>query len=341
MSATLPEAGAPQRVLLCRTDRLGDLILALPCVALVKAMFPGCRVDLLVAHYTAPIARLFVGADEILEVKSKTRASTLTSLLRPRSYDAAIALFPTFSLARSLAAAGIPLRAGIAYRWYSRLFNYRHREHRKLNLKHEAEYNLCLTYSALARGGQWEDLLLPADLFPLKLEIPDIALQRAAAIVNAAAGEKVVALHPGGSGSAHRWKVEYFAELAQRLVPMSGIRLVITGGVGEESMCKMVSQAGGSRAVDLCGKLTLPELAAVYRRCDLLISNSTGPLHLARALGTQVLGLFPHDTAMSPQRWGPYGLPDRVLTAPGLRSLDNLEVPSVLNVALQRLRVTQ
>jgi ADP-heptose:LPS heptosyltransferase len=340
MNATLPETGKTPRVLLCRTDRLGDLILALPCVALVKAIFPGCQVDLLVSQYTAPIARLFVGAYEILEVPPKVSDSPLKSLLRLHHYDAAVALFPTFGLARSLAVAGIPLRAGIAYRWYWPLFTYRHHEHRKHNLKHEAEYNLSLTYAALASSGRWEDLLLPASLFPLNFHIPEPALQRATALMNTAAGEKVVALHPGGSGSSPRWKIEYFADLARRLAIESGIRLVITGGVGEEKICQTVAVAGGGRAEDLCCKLTLPELAAVFRRCDLLVANNTGPLHLARALGTPVLGLFPHDAGMSPKRWGPYGLPDSALTAPGLRSLDDLEVLSVLQAALQKLRVS-
>jgi heptosyltransferase III len=339
MSATLPDFNPPQRVLLCRTDRLGDMILALPCVTLIKTMFPDCRVDFLASHYTAPLARLFLDADEILEVTSKAQGSTLKSLLCPRNYDAAIALFPTLSLAWSLALASIPLRAGIAYRWYSRLFTYRHREHRKLNLKHEVEYNLSLTYAAFGSNGQWEDLLPSAALFPLMFSIPTVATQRAAALVNAAAGEKVVALHPGGGGSAHRWKVEYFAELARRLVLVNGIRLVITGGVGEEGRCEQVSSAGSNQAMNLCSKLALPELAAVYRRADLLIANSTGPLHLARAIGTPVLGLFPHDPAMSPGRWGPYGMPDSVLTAPDLGRLENLEVTSVMNAALQKLRI--
>jgi ADP-heptose:LPS heptosyltransferase len=179
--------------------------------------------------------------------------------------------------------------------------------------------------------------LSPDTLFPLKFSLPAASLQKAAALMNAAAGETIIALHPGGSGSSPRWKAESFAELARRMALMPRFRLVITGGSGEEDLCRNVAQSGRDRAENLCGKLTLPELAAVYHRCNLLIANNTGPLHLARAMGTSVLGLYPHDPGMSPKRWGPYGLPDCALTAPGLRSLEYLEVLSVMYTALQLL----
>jgi ADP-heptose:LPS heptosyltransferase len=332
MNQTVSDTKAPRRVLLCRTDRLGDLILTLPCVALVKALFPGCKVDLLVSAYTAPAVKMYELADDVLEIGSSS--GSLAKTLRSKGYDAAVAIFPEFRLARALAAARIPLRAGIAYRWYSRLFTYRHPEHRKLNLKHEAEYDLSLTYAAFAGEGQWEDLLPPEQLFPLAMNLPQEAVHKASGLVNAVAGEKVVALHPGGGGSASRWKPEYFSELAGRLSQRSDMRLVVTGGSGEETLCREIAQAGGLRAQNLCGKLTLPELAALYRRGNLLISNSTGPLHLARAVGATVLGLFPNQKGLSPSRWGPYGAPQMAMTAPAGGSLDCLEVLSVMKHAL-------
>lgn len=324
-----PVSSTPRRVLICRTDRLGDMILALPCVNLVKAMFPACRVDLLVSPYTAPVAWMFTAADDVLELGPESP--------RLEGYDAAIVLYPSYALARLLSES-IPFRAGIAYRWYSRLFfTYRHPEHRKTNLKHEAEYNLSLTYAAFSDEGKWEDLLPPSSLFPLSLSIPDADVQKAAGLINAAEGEKLVALHPGGSGSAHRWKAEYYADLVARLATVAQIRLVVTGGVGEEALCKSVARAGGERAQDLCGKLSLTKLAALYRRCRLLVANSTGPLHLARALGVNVLGLFPNDKGMTPKRWGPYGLPGSALTPPRSAGMDKLAVESVLEAVLKSL----
>jgi ADP-heptose:LPS heptosyltransferase len=335
MSITLAESRLPQRVLLCRTDRLGDLVLALPCANLVKTIFPHCQVDLLVSAYTAPVARLFTGADHVLEVED----IGLSRRLRAGNYNTAIALFPSFSIARALVAARIPNRAGIAYRWFSPLFTYRHPEHRKQNLKHEAEYNLSLTYAALAQEGRWEEVLSPDRLFPLNLKAPEEAIQRAAGWINATAGEKVVALHPGGSGSARRWGSQSYAELAGRLGQRPDLRLVVTGGVGEKELCHIITHSAGARAVNLCGRLNLPELAALFRRCDLLITNSTGPLHLARALGCKVLGLFPNDSSMTPKRWGPYGLPESVLTAPAGQRMEYLEPLSVMMHALDQLEL--
>ena len=74
-----------------------------------------------------------------------------------------------------------------------------------------------------------------------------------------------------------------------------------------------VVQGSGAGALSLAGMLSLPELAALYARASVVVANSTGPLHLAAALGTPVVGIYPQLTAMSPARWGPYTDTKRVL----------------------------
>ncbi len=325
------------RILLCRTDRLGDVLLALPCVELLKRMYPGCRLSFLLQPYTAPIPALLPSLDNIIELDSRESLEMLAGSLRDQDFDAAVMLYPDQRLARALKAAGIPLRAGIVYRWYSYLFNYRHREHRKLNLRHEAEYNLNLTYAAFAHEGRWEEVLLPENLFPLKLEIPHYALMNVANVLRTQMAEKLIALHPGGSGSAHRWPLPHYCELARRLQDKTGFSLLVTGRKGEMELCQAVADYSGEETRNLCGRFNLPELAALYQNCSLAITNSTGPLHLARALGTPVLGLFPADKAMSPVRWGPYGLPHNVLTPLAGGAMRDLEVETVFQRAMEIL----
>jgi len=88
----------------------------------------------------------------------------------------------------------------------------------------------------------------------------------------------------------------------------------VTGGKGEERKVAEILVATKGKAVPLVGKLSVKELAALFRRADLFVSNSTGPLHLAAAVGTPVVGLYPQATAMSQQRWGPYARNKRVFT---------------------------
>lgn len=338
MSSSLPFLDKPpERILLCRTDRLGDVILSLPCVLLLKRLFPDRRVSLLVQPYTAPVARLMIGLDEVIEADNEEDAASIAQVLHERGFDAAVALFHQFRIARALKKAGIPLRSGIAYRWYSFLFNYRHREHRKLNLKHEVEYNLSLTYATFRREGRWEDLLGPNDIFPLDLNLPRQSVEKVDVLLEDVSEAKKVVIHPGGGGSAYRWPTKYYCTLGSSLKKEKKVRIIITGGAEESDLCAEVAEASGQEALNLCGKLSLPDLVALFQKCSLLITNSTGPLHLGRMVGAQVLGLFPSDHAMSPMRWGPYRLPANALTPPPGESMEHLNVESVLNRALELL----
>ncbi|MBU1652669.1 glycosyltransferase family 9 protein [bacterium] len=331
MSAGLKLSAPPQRVLLCRTDRLGDVVLALPCAALLRRLFPACHISFLVQEYTAPIVELYPVVDRVIAIQLEAGWRGILQKIEGGNFDAAILLYPDRQVTKAVKASGVPMRTGIAYRWHSWQYTYRHREHRKHNLKHEAEYNLSLTYAAFFSSGDWSDSLRKEELYPLKLEIPvqvKSEVDARVADINAE-GSRVFALHPGGGGSAHRWPLEYFCRAAQELVKDSNVKLIVTGSAVEKNLCSAVASAGGSQAHNLCGRLSLQGLAELYRRCDLLLTNSTGPLHLAVMMGTKVLGLFPRDHAMSPLRWGPYGLQDQVLMPPEGGTMQDLTVETV------------
>jgi len=197
----LSETGPrPKRILLCRTDRLGDVILSLPCATLLKRMFPDSRICFLARAYPVPSYRCM----------PMSTTSSNTSLERtPPNWSASCGIGKStprwryFPSGRWLIAkdCGVPLRAGIAYRWHSRLFTYRHREHRKHNLRHEAEYNLNLTFAAFSTEGNWENLLPPEALFPLPLELLRKSRQEWPMFGrNSAHRPEIGRLHPGGGG---------------------------------------------------------------------------------------------------------------------------------------------
>ena len=334
------ETGAhPKRILLCRTDRLGDVILSLPCATLLKRMFPDSRICYLARAYPVPIIQMHAHVDDVIEYEPRERSSELEQILRDRQFDAAVALYPARPIARLLKDAGIPLRAGIAYRWHSRLFTYRHREHRKHNLRHEAEYNLNLTYAAFSPEGNWENLLPPEELFPLPLELPPKIDARVAKLRDelCQGHRKLIVLHPGGGGSAHRWPSQNYEDLAKALGQRENLALVIGGISSERELCRQVHEAAGVKSSNLCGEINLQELAALLHHSDLLITNSTGPLHLARAMGTKVIGFYPSIHAMSPRRWGPYGMLENALTAPAGQGMEAIPVARVLQKAREIL----
>ena len=302
------------KILVVRTDRLGDVILTLPLLPLIHACHPGARVAMLLSRYTGEIVEGHPHADVLLWYDDVSRRPVpfwqMVQLIRQEHFDAVILVHPTLRLAWIMRLAGIPLRVGTGYRYYSVLFNRRVYEHRKDARRHELEYNLQL----LAQIG-----CVP----PEKLEHPEFGIR-----IPSEAGRKVLELkksfgvglerpvvivHPGSGGSAREWPLESFARLAENLQLRKNVDIIVTGTPGEEERVRECIKLAGGRAVSFAGLLGLKELAALIKSASLFVSNSTGPLHLAVAVGTPVLGFYPQITAMSAQRWGPYGGASRVL----------------------------
>ncbi|MGH2568391.1 MAG: glycosyltransferase family 9 protein, partial [Bacteroidota bacterium] len=188
---------------------------------------------------------------------------------------------------------------GTGYRWYSILFNRRVYEHRKTAERHELEYNFSLL---AAVGCSFERY--PGPVLSYSREHSQAAGQLRSEL-GIANDDHVIILHPGSGGSARDWKPGNFALLAHELRKKK-YRVLITGGPGEERLVETVVSAAGAGVIPLVNRLGLKELAAFLARADLFISNSTGPLHIAAAVGTPVIGFYPPILACSPQRWGPY-----------------------------------
>ena len=300
-----------ENVLIVRTDRIGDVVLTLPMVPALHAKFHGRRISMLLRSYTQELVDGFAGLDSILTYDhgNKPKAFfTLLSELRKCRFDLVFVVHPTFRLALVMLLAGIQIRVGTGYRWYSFLFNRKVFEHRKTAEKHEAEYNLSLLQA------------VGCDI----RSIPSIALAVSAAAKNAAAqeikrlgiaaSEKLVILHPGSGGSAREWSAQNFGDLA-RALKNDGCSVVVTGSSLEELLVEeVVSRASGSVTAS-AGRLSLKELAAFIGSARLFVSNSTGPLHIAAAVGTPVIAFYPPIRECSPCRWGPLTEKKLVFTA--------------------------
>lgn len=120
-----------------------------------------------------------------------------------------------------------------------------------------------------------------------------------------------IALQPGARWLNKRWPVEHFAELTRRLAAdYADVRFAVFGGKEERSLAEAVCRAAPDRSLNLAGQTSLPEMVGWLRRCELLVTNDTGPMHVAAALGKPVIGLF---GPTEPRRTGPYGQLEQVL----------------------------
>ncbi len=296
-----------RRIAVVRTDRLGDMVLTLPLCAALKSVCPNAGITLIARSYCAPLLYNSPAIDCAL-FADKTIGGA-SALIRSGNYDVIFFPRPLFEEYFAAFWAGIPLRVGSGYRWYSFLINHKQFDHRKTAEFHEVEYNTRLVESAL--GESVETILVRPVIMPGSRKNVEILLQSNGISAN----QNFVVIHPGSGGSARDWQPDNFGKLAALLTALLNIPIIITGIETEKELCSRVHQFCPS-ALNLCGKLELGEMIALLDSSSLLVANSTGVLHIAAALGIPVVGLYPRTAAISAKRWGPYSDNSQVLSPP-------------------------
>ena len=292
----------PRNVLIVRTDRIGDVVLSLPLARIIKDRHPACRVSYLLRGYTRDLALGHPSIDEVLVLRERNGRPDVdgnVALLRERAYDTAIAVYPTYRIARILRRAGIPERIGTGYRWYSLLFNRRAYQHRKEGTRHELDYNLhLLRYLGIENP----------DPAQVRFDLPVAPesrrrVERVLSEAGVGSARPLVIIHPGSGGSAVDLPLSRMRELTVRLSEEIDASVVVTGLASEAAACREVA---GDGMPSLAGKLDLGDLVALIDRAEVLVANSTGPIHVAAGLGKFVVGFYSRSPACSPVRWGPY-----------------------------------
>jgi len=295
-------------LLIVRNDRLGDAILALPTIPILQKTYPDSRIHFWASPYVTPLIECVKGVGLVFSGSDKDGKHMLNELKRTQ-IGTAYCLRSTFSNAVTLKRAGIPKRVGTSRRWYSLLFTDRVNVKRHGINKHEADLNIdMIGVDSVIGATVFPEIIIPKDITLGKGGIYNTELLRTInrGSTNYEANLPLIVIHPGSGGSARDWPVQYFQQLADSLKQEINANIVVTGSKAEADICKIVT---GEYHLNLSGKTDLIELAALLNRADLTISNSTGPLHLAVALGKKVLGIYPPVTDCLPSRWGPYGHP--------------------------------
>lgn len=297
------------RILVSRTDKLGDLILALPFVETIKVRYPECRVSVMASLYASPILEHNDSIDGIVRVQndqliaSRHYRKDLEQKLRRARYKVAVMLYPERHISRLLHRIGLPIRIGTAGRFHSVYYTHRLLHSRKANKKHESQYNL--DFLRYFRDGA--TIARPA-VYPTAKET-----QHAKRILgNAGVNGRFIVLHPGSGGSAERWPMDRFMRLYAELTG-AGYQVVMTGSETEGEELLEAASAEDVAIISVAGQTELRTLAALLAQASVVVANSTGPLHLAVAVGTRVVGLYPSRHIMAPVRWGPIGRGHQVL----------------------------
>ncbi len=302
----------PKNLLLVRTDRIGDVVLSLPLARLVKKRYPGCRITFLLRNYTSALAENHPYIDDILilhESKDGPMIGANIKAIASRKFDSAVIVYPTFVTALIIYLSNIKNRIGTGYRWYSFLFNRKVYAHRKYADKHELEFNVDL----LKMFGI-EDKVTPEEVKYDLLPDPQ-SLQRVDNFLTESginADKPLIIMHPGSGGSAVDWPAARFRELAELMSGSLNANIVVTGSKSEEELCGKLIVSGNMK--NLAGIFDLKEMIALISKADVFIANSTGPIHIAAALGKQTIGFYPKILACSQERWGPYSAKRLIFT---------------------------
>jgi len=296
------------RILVVRLDRVGDLVLSIPALEALRRSFPDARVSALMRPSVRRLLEGHPAVDEVIAYGYENGGRhrmvrgyfRFIRELRRRRFDAALVLHPGTRSALLPFLAGIPRRVGFDRGWAARLLTTRVPDRRGEGTRHESEYALDIVRAFGARKGDDAPPRLavgPADVARLERRLGGIWDP----------GARTIALHPGASCPSKRWPLERFARVGQSLA-REGFHIAVVGGEETRTFGESLRKAVGEGVIDLTGRLDLRELAAFLSRCEALVTNDSGPAHVAAAAGAHVVSIFGRNRpGLGEARWRPLG----------------------------------
>ena len=298
-------------VLVRGVNWIGDAVMTIPALRSLKRSVPGSKIALLVKPWVAPLFEKDPAVDEIILYSDEFRGVPgklkLARKLKERGFCTAMLFQNAFDAALLAFLAKIPKRIG-----YSR-------DGRRFLLTHPVEFD------AHAGSLHHIDYYLNLDRragFEAVPEMPwiflDLEERLKARGMLASLTRPIVAINPGAAyGSSKRWHPRRFAEVAEGVMQELGGSVVLLGGPKETGIADEILRSMDSSLItpdsllNLAGRTSLRELAAVISECDVMVTNDSGPMHIGYAVGTPLVAIF---GSTSPELTGPVGSSDRVIT---------------------------
>ena len=272
-----------KRILIIHPNWLGDVLFSTPFIRAVRNNFTSAYIACLVAPRVKEVLQDNPYINEIITYGEKD--------LKKYGFDTAFLLHRSFTRALMTYLAGIPNRIGYYTFKRALLLTQKPKPPDMLSL-HRAEFYLEL---AKVSGLKTDDK--GCDFFVGKEDL-DWAITQAL-------GHKTIIFNPGGNWLPKRWPKENFIELGKLILSKFGnaVKIIITGSSGDLELASQINKSLDNKAIILCGKATLKQSAALFKKSDLIISGDSGPLHIAVAVGAKAIGLF---GPTSPKITGPY-----------------------------------
>jgi heptosyltransferase-2 len=284
-------ASGQRKIIVRQTNWLGDVMMALPFLAALRQKEPESHIAVLARPRVAAILQHQPGIDQFIVCDDEglhrgMAMFQLASDLRNQKFDAAYLLPNSFSSALMMFLAAIPERIGFATDLRKPLLTRAIRKTAKLRAMHETVLYLRLLDIDYGIAGAVRPEL------PLLDEERQAAKQRIEAM-GVKSVRPLVGLIPGAAyGTAKRWPAERFAALADRLAGNLGAEIILFGSAGERDVAERIESLSRAKIHNVAGQTRLRELAALLAECKVVVTNDTGAMHVAAAVGTPVVAVF-------------------------------------------------
>ncbi|WP_220194462.1 lipopolysaccharide heptosyltransferase II [Ktedonospora formicarum] len=306
-----PKTFHPRRILVIRVDLIGDLVMSMTVVRQLRRTYPEAEIDLLAIPSSAQIVRgdsdiahlltydpnIWRRPKALLQRPNWRAAQALRTQMHERRYDLAVsASGPWASILAALS--GAPRRVGFSKEGYFGFMtdSVPGQHWAEGERKHEVDYCMELLRAC---GATPDD----ASRVPT-LQVQPETTQSVEQLLQAEGIDTVKPLVAcqvsSHNGYAKRWPVPYWARLIERLVNDDGMNVVLTGAPNDQPLIEAVIRRTQAQVYNLAGKTSLPQLAALLQRADVVISGDSGPMHIAAAVGARLIAIHgPTDPGMS------------------------------------------
>jgi heptosyltransferase-2 len=281
-----------ERILIRGTNWIGDVVMTLPAVAAIRKSMPLARISVLAKPWVAEVYRLSPDVDEIIVFQEPGRHAgiigkwRLACELRQRRFDCAILLQNAIEAAIIARLAGIPLRAGYNSDGRGWFLTHAVRRTKEIRRVHQIDY-----YIEMVRALGCEPAGRDVRLRPGR-DYDDLAGTLFARF-GIAEDRLLIGIAPGAAyGPAKKWFPERFAAVADRLSNESGGQTILFGSGGDRESTAAVQKNARHLLIDIAGKTDLKEAICLISRCALFISNDSGLMHIAGALGVPTIAVF-------------------------------------------------
>ena len=298
-----------RRVVIRSANWVGDAVMSLPAISSVCREVPGAEVVLLAKPWVADLYSEYPGVHRVILYESPGVHEgirgrwKLARELKKERFDLALHLPNSFDSALVSFLAGIPRRVGYNTDGRGILLTHKVSVDGRAKKGHQVEYYLHLIRSLGLKAVEGVPALqVPRDQIP-----PAEAILKSAGVGDG----PYVGMSPGAQyGSAKEWFPERFGLLGQRVYRELGGRFLILGSPGDRVIASQIGAIAGEGAVDLTGKTTLAQAMALIARCRVFVTNDSGLMHVAAALGVRLVAIF---GSTDPSRTGPLGRNSRVI----------------------------